>query len=111
MKKLNLTKKGLTMLTLATVILSSSVPVYASEVATPSRQEIKAEISPMWVYDYTATIEVTYDTASAIPKTYYYEYYDSTYGWMRGTLKYVSHKTSKGKYIATFTGRMMSNPL
>lgn len=111
MKKLNLTKKVLTMLTLTTVILSTSIPVYANEVAAPSRQEVKTKISPMWVYDYTATIEVTYNTASAIPKTYYYEYYDSTYGWMRGTLNYVSHKTSKGKYIATFTGRMMSNPL
>lgn len=49
--------------------------VCANEVATPPRQEVKTKISPMWVYDYTAAIEVTYDTASAIPKTYYYEYY------------------------------------
>lgn len=69
------------------------------------------EVSPLWVYDYIETIEVTYVTANSIPSTYYYEYYHNTYGWMRDTLNYVSTRVSNGKYIVTFAGRMYSNPL
>lgn len=111
MKKTNLLQKSFIMLILASFVIPFSNAAYASESATPLTQEAQAEVSPLWVYDYIETITVTYPTAAAIPNEIHYEYYHDVYGWMRGVLKYQKHDVVKGKYVATFTGRMYSNPL
>ena len=69
-----------------------------------------SEVSPLWVYSYEETITVEYPTA-VIPNEIPYEYYHNVYGWMRGIMKYQTHKIVKGKYVATFKGTMYSNPL
>ena len=112
MNKLKMFRKSFVSLSLLGCIVASSLPVYASETAESNMiQESESEVTPFWVYDYIITITKDYATSTSIPKSIFYEYYDSTYGWMRGTLDYVSHVYSKGKYVATFRGRMMSNPL
>lgn len=117
----NLIKKGLLTLGVAAFILPLSNPASASASELPLKKEHELlsplpiieepGISPAWVYDYVETITMEYPTASAIPDEVYYEYYHDVFGWMRGLMKYESHTVVKGKYIATFKGRMYSNPL
>ncbi len=104
----NLIKKGLLMLGVTAFILPLSTPAYASTSETPLTQG--SEVSPLWVYSYEETITVEYPTA-VIPNEIPYEYYHNVYGWMRGIMKYQTHKIVKGKYVATFKGTMYSNPL
>ncbi|MEK4629050.1 hypothetical protein MKZ17_12660 [Solibacillus sp. FSL R7-0682] len=111
----SLLNKGLLSLCAAAFIFALS-PAFASASEVPVTEESAllteySEISPMWVYTHTQTITHEYSTASNIPDVFYYEYYHETFGMMRGSLKYVSHKAVKGKYVATFTGTMYSNPL
>lgn len=113
MKRINLLQKVFITLALALAVyvLPSSLSANASELVTPPQQGTQGEISPFWVYDYVETVKVSYNSATEIPDNYHYEYYHNIYGTMRGVLKYQSHTISKGKYVATFTGRMYSNPL
>lgn len=111
MKKINLIKRGITILTMGAIIVSSSVPVYARKLPRSIKQEKKIYASPLWVYSYEETVTKYYNTATEIPSSIYYEYYHDTAGWMRGTLYYKSHSKDGRRYVATFKGTMYSNSL
>ena len=61
----------------------------------------------------TVTITVKYNSISAVPDTYYYEYYNNNVqSWMRGTLKLQNTTVNKnGQVTATYSGTLYSSPL
>lgn len=69
--------------------------------------------TPRWTYTETVTITVKYNSISAVPDTYYYEYYNNNVqSWMRGTLKLQNTTVNKnGQVTATYSGTLYSSPL
>lgn len=109
-------KRKIISLLMASIIMALPISVQAAEgivETNTSGEAFGTSITPFWTYTENQTLTVQYNKGSAVPSTYYYEYYNNNVkSWMRGTLKLKSTKTaSSGKVTATFSGTLYSSPL